>query len=244
MNVKKLKLNIILAIVIFVLGLLVGRRILVPKSMTTNKDINNKYVVISVIDGDTFRINNKQRVRLLGIDTPEKGECYYKEASKALTNLIEGQIVILEKDISDKDKYGRWLRYAILQKETGDNILVNAYMVANGYALTTAIPPDKHYRELLRAKQEKAKRNKLGLWGACNYKEKNDTSLREQDSKPTNSECIIKGNISEKGYGKTYLIPGCDNYERVKIDIRKGEQYFCSEAEAEAAGFRKATNCP
>ena len=82
------------------------------------------------------------------------------------------------------------------------------------------------------------------MWGVCDYKEKNDTNLREQDSKPTNSECIIKGNISEKGYGKTYLIPGCDNYERVKIDIRKGEQYFCSEADAEAAGFRKATNCP
>ena len=173
MSVKKVKLNIILAIVIFVLGLLVGRRILAPKNTLTNEEIN-RYVVISVIDGDTFRINNKQRVRLLGIDSPEKGECYYKEATKALTDLIEGQTVILEKDISDKDKYGRWLRYAILQKETGDNILVNAYMVANGYALTTAIPPDKHYRELLRAKQEKAKRNKLGLWGACDYKEKNE----------------------------------------------------------------------
>jgi len=68
--------------------------------------------------------------------------------------------------------------------------------------------------------------------------------LREKDSGPSDPECIIKGNISEKGYGKTYLIPGCDNYKNVKIDQRKGEKYFCTEEEAFEAGFRKATNCP
>ncbi len=243
MKINNLKLDVVIGLIIFLLGLFVGWRILAPKKLITDKE-NNKYVVISVIDGDTFRINNKQRVRLLGIDSPEKGECYYQEATKALTNLIEGQTVVLEKDISDKDKYGRWLRYAILQKEEVDNILVNDYMVRNGFALATAIPPDKHYRELLRSAQQEAIRKKIGLWSVCNYQEKDESALREQDSQPTNSECVIKGNISEKGYGKTYLVPGCDNYERVKIDTRKGESYFCTEAEAQAAGFRKATNCP
>ena len=204
--------------------------------------LENEARVLEVIDGDTFKIKNNVRVRLLGIDTPEKGECYYNEARLVLKDLVEGRVVRLDKDITDKDRYERLLRYVILEKDGEDNLFVNDYLVRQGLALDIAYPPDNRYRDLLSSAGEEAKKERRGLWAACDYEEALD--LREEDSAPVDPDCVIKGNISEKGYGKTYLIPGCDNYNRVKIDARKGEAYFCSEEEAINAGFRKATNCP
>ncbi|PIX92540.1 hypothetical protein CO134_03680 [Candidatus Kuenenbacteria bacterium CG_4_9_14_3_um_filter_39_14] len=243
------KRNIIVTAMIFLAGILAGGRLIAPKILPQVSDGSapndaEVYTVTSVIDGDTFHISEAIRVRLMGINSPDKGECYYQQAKQALQELIEGKQVKLEKDITDKDDYGRWLRYAILQRPGEDNILLNDYLVRNGYAFDTPIPPDKHYRELLASAEEQAKRNKLGLWLACDFPEDNEAAAREVDAGPTDAQCIIKGNISEKGFGKTYLIPGCDNYLNVKVDVRKGEQYFCTEEEALDAGFRKATNCP
>lgn len=84
------------------------------------------------------------------------------------------------------------------------------------------------------------------MWEKCDYLEernKENINKREKSVKSPSVYCIIKGNISEKGYGKTYLVPGCYNYKTVKIDLSKCENYFCTEAEAMKAGFRKATNC-
>ena len=53
----------------------------------------------------------------------------------------------------------------------------------------------------------------------------------------------IKGNVSKNGYGKVYFLPGCADYQRVKIDFEKGDMYFCDEAEAFSAGFTKAESC-
>lgn len=203
---------------------------------------DGKVFVAEVIDGDTFKLQDGIRVRLLGIDTPEKGECYYEQARDELKKLIGGKVVRIDKDITDKDKYDRLLRYVILEREGEDNLLVNDYLVRQGFAFDVSSPPDNRYRDLLSSAEEVAKRERRGLWNNCAYEEV--VSLREEDSAPQNPDCNIKGNISEKGYGKTYLIPGCDNYKSVKIDTRKGEQYFCTEQEATAAGFRKATNCP
>lgn len=236
------KRNLILVIIVFLVGLLAGSKVLAPKFFINND--NQEYLVLDVIDGDTIKIAGDMRVRLLSIDSPEKGECYYQEAKSALDELIANKVVRLEKDITDKDRYGRWLRYVILPVENQDNILVNDYLVRHGDAIKFNSPPNNRYQSLLTAAQEQAKRNNLGLWGMCDQSSDENSTLREVNSEPTDPKCNIKGNISEKGYGKTYLIPGCDNYNSVKIDSRKGEAYFCSEAEAQAAGFRKATNCP
>jgi micrococcal nuclease len=203
---------------------------------------DGKVYVAEVIDGDTFKLQNGTKVRLIGIDTPEKGECYYEEARDELRKLIGGKIVRMDKDISDKDKYDRLLRYIILEREGEDNLFINDYLVRQGLAVDIGIAPDNRYRDLLSSAREEAKRERRGLWVNCDQKE--TLSLREEDSLPEDPSCNIKGNISEKGYGKTYLIPGCDNYKSVKIDLRKGEQYFCTEQEALSDGFRKATNCP
>lgn len=239
---KKLIISII-AILTALAG--IGGYTIVKKNETRNFD-NRLHEVLTVIDGDTVKIENNIRVRLLGIDAPEKGECFYKESKNFLTDFLEGKQVKLEKDISGKDRFDRLLRYIVLpnQDPEQDNILINDLLLRQGYVLHTPIPPDNRYRDLFSSAQQNAKKNNKGLWGVCEIPESETSALREKDSLPPNPSCIIKGNISEKGYGKTYLIPGCDNYNSVKIDIRKGEQYFCSEAEAQAAGFRKATNCP
>ncbi len=205
----------------------------------------NLQVIAKVIDGDTIKLQDNTKVRLIGIDSPEKGECYYEESTSFVKELLEGKSVKLEKDISGKDKYDRLLRYVIIVNEDPeqDNLLVNDFIVRQGYAQAVASPPDNRYRDLFVSAQEEALREKRGLWKECDY-EAGLSDRRENNDEPTDPNCIIKGNISTRGYGRIYLLPGCDNYKSVKIDFTKGEQYFCTEKDAEAAGFRRATNCP
>jgi len=209
--------------------------------------------ITSVIDGDTLKIKTgtlkTRKVRLIGINAPEKGECYFDESKEALIQITESEIINIEKDISGLDKYNRLLRYivAINDDPEEDNIQVNYYMIRNGFAFYQSSSPDNRYRDLFITAQRQAKEDNLGLWKDCDYEEQvseEAAALREQSTKPTDPDCIIKGNISDAGYGKTYLLPGCDNYNRTIVDTRKGEAYFCTEQEALDAGFRKATNCP
>ncbi len=209
--------------------------------------------ITSVIDGDTLKIKTgtlkTRKVRLIGINAPEKGECYFDESKQALIKITESQTINIEKDISGLDKYNRLLRYiiAISDDPDEDNIPINYYMIRNGFAFYQSSPPDNRYRDLFITAQRQAQTDNLGLWKDCDYEDQvseQAAALREQSTEPTDSECIIKGNISDAGYGKTYLLPGCDNYDRTIIDTRKGESYFCTEQQALDAGFRQATNCP
>jgi endonuclease YncB( thermonuclease family) len=85
-----------------------------------------------IIDGDTFEYNG-EIIRLICVDAPEKGEEGYGEASDFLGSLIIGGELKLEKDVSNKDKYGRLLRYVYVGN--GDEeIFVNKEMVASGNA--------------------------------------------------------------------------------------------------------------
>lgn len=85
--------------------------------------------VTRVIDGDTFELASGEKVRLICINTPEQGEEGYEEAKAYLESMILNKTVRLEKDISEKDRYGRLLRYAYT-----DNRFINKEMVDNGYA--------------------------------------------------------------------------------------------------------------
>jgi len=214
---------------------------------------SREHRITSIIDGDTLKIKTgtlkTRKVRLIGINSPEKGECYFAESKQALKDITQSKTINIEKDISGLDKYNRLLRYiiAINPDPEQDNISVNYYMIRNGFAFYVSSPPDNRYRDLFITAQRQAQTDNLGLWKDCDYTEQVSAeaeALREQNTEPTNSECLIKGNISDAGYGKTYLYPGCDNYDRTIIDTQKGESYFCTEQEAEEAGFRRATNCP
>jgi len=124
--------------------------------------------VIRVIDGDTFQIETGQKVRLIGIDTPETSDprksvqCFGREAYEKTKNLLEGNLVKLEKDVSETDKYARLLRYVYL----GD-VFVNELLVKEGYARSSSYPPDIKYQELFRTAEQEARKNSRGLWSAC-----------------------------------------------------------------------------
>ena len=94
-------------------------------------------LVTRVIDGDTVELSNGERVRLIGIDTPEIDEYYYDEATEELRSLIEGKTVRMESDTNNRDAYDRLLRYIYL----GDTF-VNYEMVYGGHAESYCFDPD------------------------------------------------------------------------------------------------------
>lgn len=130
-------------------------------------------LVTKVVDGDTIQIEGERTVRFIGIDTPETVDprrpvgCFGKEASNKAKEILTGKTVILQKDVSDTDKYKRLLRYIYLPLDNGGYLFVNDYLVREGYALVLTYPPDVKFNERLREAEREAKENNRGLWGAC-----------------------------------------------------------------------------
>ena len=129
---------------------------------------NQQYKVKRVVDGDTIELENGQKVRYIGINTPETVDprrpvqCFGIESSLANKKLVEGKAVTLEKDVSETDKYGRLLRYVYL-----GNVFVNEYLVRNGFAQVSSYPPDVKYQNIFLKAQQEARRIRLGLWNKC-----------------------------------------------------------------------------
>lgn len=132
-----------------------------------------RVIVTKVIDGDTIEVNGDKTVRLIGIDTPETVDprrpvgCFGKQASNETKKILAGKEIILQKDISETDKYGRLLRYIFLPLENGQTLFVNDYLVREGYAKVLTFPPDVKFNEQLRQAETAARENKKGLWGQC-----------------------------------------------------------------------------
>ncbi|MBI2836480.1 MAG: thermonuclease family protein [Chloroflexi bacterium] len=116
-------------------------------------------LVIRVIDGDTIDIEGGIRVRYIGIDTPERDEVFYREATEANRRLVEGKNVRLEKDVSDKDRYGRLLRYVWV----GDR-MVNVELVRLGMAEAKSYPPDVKYQDYFEQLEKEARAAGRGVW--------------------------------------------------------------------------------
>ncbi len=214
------------------------------------------YPVIKVVDGDTIDIliNGKtERLRLIGINTPEvvdprkPVECFGKEASDNAKKLLDGQQVRIAADPSqdDKDIYGRSLRYVW----RSDGLFYNLEAIQDGFAYEYTYQVPYQYQQEFKTAQKLAQENHAGLWapGACvNFPPSAVTlSPARSSSFPATAanNCLIKGNISASGE-KIYHVPGCDYYDQTVIDESKGEKWFCTEAEAVQAGWRKAKNCP
>jgi micrococcal nuclease len=140
-----------------------------PSQQTTPESLRSEHVVTHVIDGDTVIIDTDERVRLLGIDTPERGECYFEEATTFATEQLMGRTVMLERDETDRDTYERLLRYVFITTEVGEETLFNTTLVAEGYAELLSIPPDRRYRTELQAAQARARESQLGRWGVCTH---------------------------------------------------------------------------
>lgn len=97
--------------------------------------------VVDVIDGDTIDVlledGREARVRYIGIDTPERGDTFYSEASNVNEELVLGKRVTLVRDVSETDRYGRLLAYVFV-----DELFVNYEIVRRGYAAPATFPPD------------------------------------------------------------------------------------------------------
>jgi micrococcal nuclease len=110
----------------------------------------------------------RERVRYIGVNTPESVaedrpvECFGKESSEANARLVEGRTVELERDVSDRDRFGRLLRYVY-----ADGVFVNEELVRQGYAVAVTFPPDVRENSRLRVLEREAREAGKGLWGAC-----------------------------------------------------------------------------
>jgi micrococcal nuclease len=129
--------------------------------------------VVHVTDGDTIHVEidgAEYRLRYIGINTPETVdprrpvEWMGHEASEANTDLVAGKEVVLEKDVSEVDRYDRLLRYVWLHDGDGW-LMANEELVRNGYAEVSTYPPDVKYVDRFLAAQNEARQAGLGLWG-------------------------------------------------------------------------------
>lgn len=133
-------------------------------------------LVKHVVDGDTIEIATGEKVRYIGIDTPEtkdpkkSKQCFGDEASAKNKELVEGKEIEMVKDVSETDRYGRLLRYVYVTDHTASppaTIFVNEYLVKEGYAYAATFPPDVRYNEHFRQLQDEAMKQKKGLWVNC-----------------------------------------------------------------------------
>jgi len=171
----------ILAVILAILQLFFNRNQLpkisliptnVPTPTCRGQACLTRTKVIRVIDGDTIEIEGKQKVRYIGVNSPEifhdstgkkTGEqCFANESYLENKRLVEGKEIYIQKDVSEVDKYKRLLRYVWV----GD-AFVNDYLVRQGFAQVSTFPPDVRYHQQFLEAQKEAQVNNRGLWKEC-----------------------------------------------------------------------------
>jgi micrococcal nuclease len=120
--------------------------------------------LLRVVDGDTIDVElngERHRVRYIGMNTPERDEPCFDEATEANVDLVAGKEVMLVKDVSETDRYGRLLRYVYVE-----NVFVNQVLVADGFAEAVLYKPDGKHYELFSQLEAEAAMAELGCHGA------------------------------------------------------------------------------
>lgn len=129
--------------------------------------------VVQVVDGDTIDVQlgaTRERVRYIGIDTPETKDprrpvqCYGPEAADYNAQLVAGERVRLVRDVEPRDRFGRLLAYV---HRVRDELFVNAELVRSGYAQPLRIAPDVRHADRFAALARAAREAGRGLWAAC-----------------------------------------------------------------------------
>lgn len=193
-----------------------------------------------IIDGDTLDVRGS-RVRLHGIDAPESAQrCRSRgrfwscghEATRALSRRIGSRPVACQEQ--DRDRYGRSVAVCRVGGED-----VNAWMVAEGWAFAY-----RKYSMRYVAEEMAAKAGKRGVWrgdviAPWDWRRGQRLADTGTTVKRGSGRCAIKGNIS-KGGKRIYHVPGGRFYDQTRINTSRGERWFCSEAEARAAGWRRS----
>jgi endonuclease YncB( thermonuclease family) len=189
-----------------------------------------------VIDGDTIVIDGRH-IRLEGIDAPEHGQTCARwlfgtwdcgtAAAEKLKSLIAAGPVTCES--RGDDKYGRMLGICYV-----NGVDINAKMVREGLAWAFVKYSQSYVHE-----EEAARAAGIGIWQG-----KSEPAWLYRENRWAGAEysapngCAIKGNVTSHGH--IYYMPWSPRYGTVKIDEARGERWFCSEAEAIAAGWRAA----
>jgi len=188
---------------------------------TSRNQVGDK--VVSIIDGDTFKLENNQTVRLASIDAPEINYCYGPQAKSALSKLLLNQRVILLEPYSDQ--YHRVMAVVVSRGQ-----IINEVMVRNGYAIDTY--DNVSAKKALQQANDYAREHNLGIYS-------------DQCSQvvPPNPNCYLKGNHDQRQNRRLYSYPGCTNYNRTIVGLFEGDQWFCSEAEAKKAGYTRSGDC-
>ena len=189
------------------------------------KNFVNPYeTVYRIADGDTFILeNNKQAVRLFGLDAPEMDNCYGPESYSRLSELLKKKQVQLKEPLVDK--FGRIVALVYV-----DGKLINETMIKEGFAAYRSEPGSG--KEVMKAAHEIAKSKKIGIYSSvCT------------DEIPPDPKCAIKGNHDLDRNEYLYLLPTCPYYAPVIIRRFEGDRWFCSESEAKKAGFTISSAC-
>jgi micrococcal nuclease len=133
----------------------------IAKPQVTNSD---EKLVTRIIDGDTIEVEGGERIRYIGVDTPERGDCYSKEATEVNRRLVEGKKIILEYDVGRLDRYKRTLAYVYIE-----NIFVNEQLLVEGVARVDTVQPNVKYVQKFLLSQNTAREAQYGLWNlnAC-----------------------------------------------------------------------------
>jgi endonuclease YncB( thermonuclease family) len=236
--VRHLASLLLVAAVAFGAGFLTGRDRTTSAS-TASADLAGP---LRVIDGDTFDVG-ETRIRLHGVDAPEDAQTCLDAngaewacgdwATQEARARWEGREAACE--VVETDRYGRAVsRCAVNGEDLG------ATLVSRGMALAYVA-----YSEDYLPEQARAEAADLGLWQGSFQApwdwRREPADLEVTDVEAVSAErddCVIKGNIS--GSGRIYHLPGSPSYDRAEIDEASGERWFCTAAEAEAAGWRAA----
>jgi endonuclease YncB( thermonuclease family) len=192
---------------------------------------------IEVSDADTIRVGGV-KVRLYGIDAPETEQtCTRKSgevwpcgrwATRQVTRAYEGRRANCE--TLDRDQYGRVVARCFVDGED-----INAEIVRRGLA-TAYVQYSRDYVDV----EKEALIAERGIFASDMMAPGQFRRANQPAPQVVTGDCRIKGNIS--GNGRIYHQPHNRDYSKVRINTRKGERYFCTAAEAEAAGWRAARN--
>ena len=219
------------------------------------EDIENEYddietvEVASVVDGDTIKVyleGERYTIRMIGIDTPEsvhpdesKNTIYGQKASDyAKQTIKKGQTVYLSKDVSDRDKYDRLLRYVWLEKPVDVNDeneirqkMYNAKVVLDGYANVYEYAPNNTLYDLFLSFEAEAAENNRGLWAENGL---NNENIERTEAQKQSEEDIFIGNKNSKKLHSSY----CTDLPQEKNRI-----YFDSKEEALEQGYEIDSKC-
>lgn len=193
---------------------------------------------LRVVDADTVEIDG-QRIRLFGIDAPEHAQSCGLEtatqwdcgawASSEVRARYEGRLARCRGE--DRDRYGRMVARCFVDGQD-----IGRALVRDGVALAYRRYSRDYVRDEERAAARRRGVHAVGFQAPAEYR----AGRRVQTSAQAPKGCAIKGNLSRNSGRRIYHMPGQAHYARTRIDTSRGERWFCSEAEARAAGWRRA----